>query len=334
MTAPLDQDDRETAELLKQLRVAPTAAARERAFAALQQEFTEHHAPVPVTAPPRRQTARWALAAGVVIALTAGVLWRGMQPAPMVARVESLDGGVATRGTEWLAGDTRLAANGTISVGSTLRVGADGGVLLRLSPDLTLRLAANTNARFNAADELELTSGQVFVDATPGARAPLRIVTPFGEVTHLGTQYQVRADAHAIEVAVREGRAQIRSGTVTSIAEAGHWVVQGDTAAVPVAGDIESTDARFDWIGKLPTEFKLEGSTLAGFLAWFQRETGLIPIYSDAVDAGQSAQVQLKGSIDELEPMEALSYVLATADLAWHREGAKVVIEKRLAGAG
>ena len=44
--------------------------------------------------------------------------------------------------------------------------------------------------------------------------------------------------------------------------------------------------------------------------------------------------MQLKGSIEDLEPFEALSYVLATADLAWHREGAKVVIEKRLAGNG
>ena len=333
MNSPMNDDDRETAELLRQLRVAPSAAARERAFAALQQEFSTQQAPV-AAPPPRRHTARWALAAGVVIALTAGVVWRSMQAAPMVARVESLDGTVEERGTTWLARDAQLAADGTVSAGSTLRVGADGGVLLRLSPDLTVRLAADTKARFNAPDELELSSGQVFVDATPGARAPLRIVTPFGEVTHLGTQYQVRADAHAVEVAVREGRAQLRTGDAVTVAEAGHWVLHGDVATAPVAGVIEDADARFDWIGKLPTEFKLEGSTLAGFLAWFQRETGLIPIYSDAVDAGESAQVQLKGSIDDLEPMEALSYVLATADLAWHREGAKVVIEKRLAGAG
>jgi FecR-like protein len=332
MNIPMDEEDRETSALLKPLRVAPTAAARERAFAALQQEFNSQHATV--AAQPRRQTARWALAAGVLIALTVGVLWRGMQPAPMVARVESLDGRVAARGTEWLARDSQLVAEGPVPAGSTLRVAADGGVLLRLSPDLTVRLAANTNARLNAADELELTSGQVFIDATPGAHAPLRVVTPFGEVTHLGTQYQVRADAHAVEVAVREGRAQLKTGDATTVAEAGHWVLHGDSAAAPLTGAIETADARFDWIGKLPTEFKLAGSTLAGFLAWFQRETGLTPIYSDAVDAGQSAQVQLKGSIDDLGPMEALSYVLATADLAWHREGAKVVIEKRLAGAG
>src|SRR6185295_11487142 len=144
----------------------------------------------------------------------------------------------------------------------------------------------------------------------------------------------VRAGAHEVEVAVREGRAQLTSGAVTAVAEAGQWLLQSDASAAPLTGAIDNADARFEWIGKLPTDFKLEGSTLAGFLAWFQRETGLVPIYSDTVDAGESAQVQLKGSIDDLEPMEALSYVLATADLAWHREGAKVVIEKRLAGAG
>jgi hypothetical protein len=132
---------------------------------------------------------------------------------------------------------------------------------------------------------------------------------------------------------VREGRAQFTAAGATRVAEAGEWLLHRD-AAEPVIGKIAPADTRFEWIGKLPTEFRLEGATLAGFLAWFQRETGLTAIYSDSIDAGQFTQVQLKGSIDDLEPVEALSYVLATADLAWHREGPKVVIEKRLAATG
>jgi ferric-dicitrate binding protein FerR (iron transport regulator) len=328
MNTPPD-DEQETAALLAQLKVTPSPAARERAFAKLQQEFAgRQQAPAP-----RAARARWAIAAGLILALLAGFVWRGMQPAALVARVEALDGVVEARGAGWLGRTSQLADGGTIAAGSTLRVGADGGVLLRLSPELTVRLAANSRASFTAADELELTQGRVFVDATPGARAPLRVRTPHGEVTHLGTQYLVRTGADEIEIAVREGRAQLTAAGAARVAEAGQWL-RLRAGAEPVVGQIALPDARFEWIEKLPTEFRLEGATLAGFLAWFQRETGLTAVYSGSVDAGQSAEVQLKGSIDDLEPLEALSYVLATADLAWHREGAKVVIEKRSTPAG
>jgi ferric-dicitrate binding protein FerR (iron transport regulator) len=328
MNTPLDDEERETAALLAQLKAAPPAAARERAFARLQTEFQALHAPAP-----RRARTQWAIAAAVVVALLAGWVWRDMQPAPLLARVESLDGGVEARGAGWLARKSQLVGGGSLAAGSTLRVAADGGVLLRLSPQLTVRLAANTRATFNAVDELELAEGQAFIDATPGAHAPLRVITPFGEVTHLGTQYQVRTGRDEVEIAVREGRAQFTTAGATRVAEAGQWLLHRGASA-PVVGAIAPTDPRFEWIGKLPTEFRLEGATLAGFLAWFERETGLTAIYSDNIDAGQFTQVQLKGSIDDLQPLEALSLVLATADLAWHREGPKVVIEKRLAATG
>jgi len=327
MSTPRTDEERETAELLGQLKVAPSAAARERAFAKLQQEFQAQHAPAPT-----RRYARWAFAAAIAMAITAGWLLRDAKHDALVARAESISGSIEIRAKD--SNPQALAEGGEISSGSILSTGDAGGVLLRVSPDLTVRLAAATQARFMAGDELELFQGQVFIDATPGTHTPLRVVTPYGTVTHLGTQYLVKLGMHGVEVAVREGRAQLASASVTSVAEAGRWVLHSDAGGAPVVGDLEPADPRFEWIGKLPSDFRLEGATLAGFLAWFQRETGLVPIYSPGLDAGQFAQVQLKGSIEDLEPLEALSYVLATADLAWHREGAKVVIEKRRAGTG
>lgn len=331
MNMPQTDEERETAELLGQLKVAPSAAARERAYAKLQQEFRAQHAP----APTRRFTRwanKWTMAAAIALAITTGWLLRDAKHDALVARVESISGSVEIRATDSNA--QALAEGGEISSGIILSTSDAGGVLLRVSPDLTVRLAAATQARFMAGDELELLQGQVFIDATPGAHTPLRVVTPYGTVTHLGTQYLVKLGTDGVEVAVREGRAQLASAAVTSVAEAGRWVLHRAASAAPVAGELEPADPRFDWIGKLPSDFRLEGATLAGFLAWFQRETGLAAIYSPGLDAGQFAQVQLKGSIEDLEPLEALSYVLATADLAWHREGAKVIIEKRRAGAG
>jgi hypothetical protein len=272
--------------------------------------------------------------AGIAIASLAGWMWSEVRAPVRVASVEALDGVIESRDSSLFGRKSELTAGGSVAAGSELRVREGAGVLLRISPDLTVRLAENTRARFDAADAIELSQGQAFIDATPGARAPLRVITPSGEVTHLGTQYQVRAGDHEVEVAVREGRAQLKTASLTTVAEAGHWLLHRDSAAAPLTGEIAADDVRFEWIGTLPSAFELEGSTLAAFLAWFHRETGLTPIYSNGIDAGRFAQVQLKGSIEGLEPFEALSYVLATADLAWHREGAKVVIEKRLAGNG
>jgi len=319
----MNDDESETAALLGQLKIAPSDAARARSFAKLQQEFAELQAP----AQPRSR-ARWAIAAGVAALAAAGVSWTTLQPEVLVAKVEALDGAVEARGSHWYSRAARLDAGHSVAAGDSLAVGADAGVLLRVSGDLTVRLAAGSQARVTAADEIELIVGQVFVDATPGARAPLRVVTPSGVVTHLGTQYLVRAAHDEVEVAVREGRAQLTTGKSTTIAAAGHWLLQHAADPAPLTGELTPADPRFEWIATLPSEFRLEGATLAQFLAWFQRETGLAPVYSEGVDAGNFAHVQLKGSIDDLDPLEALSYVLATADLAWHREGAKVIIEK------
>jgi hypothetical protein len=322
-------EERETAALLAQLKVTPTAAARERAFAKLQAEFQAQ--PVPVQP---RHRARWAVAAGIAVAIIGGWLLRDARREVLVARVESVSGSVEIRAPGPDQQSTSLAVDGRIPSGSMLVTGEEGGVLMRVSPDLTVRLAAASQARFLRGDELELVQGQAFVDATPGAHAPLRVVTRYGTVTHLGTQYLVKLSVAGVEVAVREGRAELKSPAATSVAEAGRWVLHRDANTSPIAGELEPADARFDWIGALPSEFQLEGATLAGFLAWFQRETGLTPVYSPGLDATRFARVQLKGSIENLEPLEALSYVLATADLAWHREGAKVFIEQRMAGNG
>jgi ferric-dicitrate binding protein FerR (iron transport regulator) len=164
--------------------------------------------------------------------------------------------------------------------------------------------------------------------------APLRIVTPHGVVSHLGTQYLVRSERNEIEVSVREGSAQLKTGQATAVAGAGEWLVHRDRDGGVHTGKLPADDSRFDWIAALPTGFKLDGATLAQFLGWFQRETGIAPIYAEGLDSGHLGRVQLKGSIDDLEPLEALSLVLSSADLAWHRDGQKVIIEQRSARAG
>jgi ferric-dicitrate binding protein FerR (iron transport regulator) len=324
-------DERETAALLGQLKAQPSADARERAFAKLSAEF---HAARPAELATRKSPRRWAVAAALVVLVAGGVAWQAMQPAVTVARLESLDGSLVAHGTRWFSGDAQVRTGAALAAGDLLTVSNNGGALLRLSPDLTVRLAANTRARLGRADEIELIVGEAFVDATPGTHGALRIVTPHGVVTHLGTQYLVRSDREEIEVSVREGRAQLQTGQSTSVAAAGEWILHRGRDGGMRTGTLPVDDSRYDWIAALPSGFTLDGATLDQFLTWFHRETGLAPVYVEGLDSGHLGEVQLKGSIDNLEPLEALSLVLATADLAWHRDGAKVIIEKRPGTAG
>jgi ferric-dicitrate binding protein FerR (iron transport regulator) len=321
-------DERETAELLGQLKISPSAEARERAFAKLQQEFAANTAAQP---PPRRRLPlRFGIAAGFTV-LAVAAWWSLSRQGPIVANVERVQGRVVVQGAALLSGAESAVSGATLHADDGIEVTGGSGLLIRYLPDLTVRLASGARAELTSREELRLTAGIAYVDATPGANAPLRVVTPHGVVTHVGTQYLVEAAADRLEVSVREGSAQVVTDGDASLAEAGHWVVHRQGAA-PTRGQIAADDSRFDWIGALPTEFRLEGATLAEFMTWFHRETGLTPIYSTGVNAQDFADVKLKGSIEHLAPLDALSYVLATADLAWHREGKQVFIEKRVAG--
>ena len=332
MTMP--DDEAQTAALLGTLRSEPSVAARERAFASLRQEFAVAAASTDTAAAARR-SARWpiGIAAAILLVMSGGLTFQAMQPGQRVARLEALDGALVSHGAHWFSRDMQADVGAILAAGDSLLT-RDGGALLRLSPDLSVRLASGSRARLRGADEIDLIAGEAFVDATPGTHAALRIVTPHGEVTHLGTQYLVRSGPDEIEVSVREGRAQLKTAEATSFANAGEWLRRNDRDSAVRSGKLPAGDTRFEWIAALPTDFKLEGATLGEFLSWFRRETGLSAIYAEDLDSGHLSQVQLKGSIENLEPIEALSLVLATADLAWHRDGTKVIIERRPANTG
>ena len=322
----MSDDDQDIAKLLGGLRAEPSAEARGRAFAALEAQFDEQ--------PRARGPAalRWAIAAALVLVAAGTAWWTLSPPAAVVARIELIEGPITAHAPGWFASDSHPASQTGLVAGTSIEVPEGSAMLLSLSPALDVRLGPGSQALLVSEDEIALDSGRIFVDARAGASPRFRVVTPHGVVRHLGTQYLVRTDAHAIELAVREGSAQIEVPGSRAIAVAGEWVLAED--GTTHKGQLAPADARFDWVAKVPTPFALDGATLPQFLAWFQHETGLTPVYSDGIDAGKFATVHLKGSIEHLAPFEALSSVLASVDLAWHREGAKVIIEQRPANSG
>lgn len=294
---------------------------------AVRQVATTEH--VPGAAAMRRRRVPLALAASLLVGLLAvGAAWQARVSAqPAVAVAELVRGRVELERARpfGLRGSPLVAAVGVAS-GRTIETGADGAALLRLGDGLTLRLAAGSRLRFEAADRAVLESGLAYVDADPRrGRQPLALATPFGTVSHLGTQYAVGVSAAGLEIAVREGRVQLAGGSARTAlqADAGQSL-RVDPRGAAARATLRPDDARWDWLAALPTPFTLEGATLASFLDWYARERGHAVRFRDADDAARAAAVRLSGSVAGMAPDEALRVVAASAGLVLQRDATGV----------
>ncbi|MFO1457059.1 MAG: FecR family protein [Steroidobacteraceae bacterium] len=307
------------------MRLPPASPeARARVLAAVEAEWrTTLAGPEPVA--PRRRRVPLALAASLLVGLLAvGAAWQARVSAePALAVAEVVQGRVELERARpfGLRGAALVAAAG-VPRGRTIETGADGATLLRLGDGLTLRLAARSRLRFESADRAVLETGLAYVDADPRlGRQPLSLSTPFGTVSHLGTQYAVGITPAGLEVAVREGRVQLVGGGAAAPlqADAGQLLSVGPRGAA-VRTTLRPDDARWSWLAALPTPFTLEGATLSGFLDWYARESGRAVRFRDADEATRAATVRLSGSVAGMAPDEALRVVAASAGLELRRD--------------
>jgi hypothetical protein len=229
-------------------------------------------------------------------------------PAPVtVARVLTLDGvAVAREG-----GDSRaLSVNSPLGTGMTLET-ADGRMAMIFGSALSLRVDRGTRLTFDAADQVTLLAGTLYVDSG-GLNAPsaLKIRTPAGEVSHIGTQFQVFVAGDLTRVRVREGRVMVESPQDDRRQE----LATGD--ALEVRGDqyllqhgLPSFGADWDWASALAPVLGIENRPLSEFLAWLVREQGLRLHYSSEQLQEQAAEIRLHGSLDGLDAAAMLERV-------------------------
>jgi ferric-dicitrate binding protein FerR (iron transport regulator) len=159
----------------------------------------------------------------------------------------------------------------------------------------------------------------VYVDAPVAEHVPLTIVTPYGAVEHLGTQYQAQVTQGAVTVTVREGAVSIAAEHMNLQVRA-HEVAQ-----VSERGDVSRHVMRFDgsadeaawnqvwqWTQQAGPPFDIDNRSLAQFLEWVAHETGRTVQYATPEARHQAEALVLHGSIAGLEPDSALRAVLAT----------------------
>lgn len=310
-----ESNDASIEELLREVgaRNEPSPAAAHEVMSAVHAEWRN-------LVQQRRQQQRvvaWRVAAGVALAvLVSTFAYRFMAPEPaQVASIAHVDGRLLA-GTDESAPEIR-ASGQFIRVGDTVQTDEQSRAAMSFPDGLSLRLDHATRFTVDATDRITLTSGAVYIDAPSGSggeRDSLTVNTRAGSVQHVGTQYEVRAQADAMLVSVREGRVLLTSSTSSSTGEAGQ-VLRLSTAGELTRSMLAATDPHWQWTLQAAPAFDIENQSLAAFLEWIARETGRNVIYSSPQAESAAAGVKLRGSIVGLDADAALAAVLSTTQL-------------------
>lgn len=227
------------------------------------------------------------------------------------------------------ASDGALALGDEIYAGMTIETGEGEGMSFLLIRNESMRLDENSAIRVDASDQFTLLSGRVYADTGEFVYRDggLRIDTEFGAVTDIGTQFAVSIQNELLDVAVREGRVDVRRDTHKYIAMSGERITlkeQGGAVVDPLA----LTDEYWNWTTALAPAFDIEGRSLMDFLKWAARESGRILYFEDTDLRMAAMRTDLHGSILDFSPLEAIESVLATTAFRYHIEADKIVIER------
>ena len=290
-------------------RPSPAADMQESVRAAVEQAWRES------TARRRfRHRSLWLLAAASLAALTAGLLWVGSRHEPVapadVATFVAARGMVSVSGTpsqELVVAGRQLPAGATVSTGSSgYALITDASVAVRIGPDTTLLLEKGGHVR--------LTRGRLYGETADPATGgpPLVIDTPLGRVSHFGTQFQVVMASGGMDVSVRTGRVSVteKDGRSQRLGRGEGVQVLRDGAVHRIA--VSPFGASWAWVNALEPDFPIDGRSLADFLAWYTRETGLKLVLLGGTTAVAVSHTTLSGSIAGLTPNQALAAIMAT----------------------
>lgn len=329
---PVEVDN--LAELLLQIEpeLAPPEEGRRRILSAVEAEWL-------LTVELRRATRRrrrWlAAAAVVVVSLAAGLLW----VRSAVRRPPAATGGEYTVERLFRIDDTR-GVGGGLSSGTTLRPGESltTGALERLALGRpggpSLRLDTGTTVRLVDAGRLFLSRGRVYVDAAPGQgpASTMRLETPLGEITEIGTQYEALVGDGALRVRVREGAILLHAaaGRFRAAAEDELSLREG---GLPERSRIDRYGEPWQWTLSVAPPFDPQGRTLVEFLSWASREAGWELRYVGEDLQRRASSIRVHLPVTGSRPAELLPVVMAACEIDYRLEAGLLLVGEPSAGA-
>jgi hypothetical protein len=329
-----NQDEEATiAKLLRSAGRGPTASAeaRSRIYSSVRAEWRQslagnEHRPKGsvIPAQPDRGwlsalfTRGLPAAAMLGLAVVAFYVVRSPEPEAGVelATVLKALGPVASAGRD--SGNSAvIAAGDRVVAGQALSTGVQGGASLALRNGISLRMSSETEVLLVAGDAIDVRRGSVYLDTAPGLDpgGAFRVVTPFGDVWHRGTQYEVRV-ADNLRVRVREGGVGIRAGASEFSGSAGEQLVLVREGGQPLRTTIPVSGPEWAWIENLATAPAGDQHLVVDLLEWVARETGRMLVFETPEQAELAESRMLYGA-GQFTPAETLEVIQSTTALRY-----------------
>jgi len=283
----------------------------------------------------QRRSVAFGLAASILLAVTA-VLMRppaGLpEDPPQLARIARQSGNIFMRRLGQPEADSKRLAQQGLAAGQVVHTSPDARLALNWFTGASLRLNENSELVLLSGQAIELTRGQLYVDAgtdrgTSDANLPIEIRTRAGVVRHLGTQYITAVDPEGTTVTVREGRVSVALAQSETFAKAGEQLrvsAQGRTERlpVPVYGEL------WRWAESITPALELDGLSAWSFVQWAGRETGRRVVFDSDATESLARETLLRGTVDQ-QPLRALGLILQTSDLDHTTSGGEILIRQR-----
>ncbi|MEJ2275204.1 MAG: FecR family protein [Woeseiaceae bacterium] len=213
--------------------------------------------------------------------------------------------------------------------GDTVTSGPSGGVSVLLASGESVRLDRDTTVVFADRDRLRLLDGRVYADTGNYVYRDRALVveTANGTVTDVGTQFSVDARGASLDVAVREGRVDVRNDGQELVAVAGERLLIEPGQGVKVH-EISPHDDYWGWVSELAPAYEIENRSLLDFLRWAARETGRELVFEDSDLRMAAMRTDLHGSVEDFDPDAAISAVLSTTSFRYQVAADRIVINR------
>lgn len=297
-------------------RSQPDAAARERAFAAVTEEWETLQS----RRRRRRRRASLAMAATVLAGVVGFLLLQRPGTVPQEFALELAQGHVHVNERSFRA--TRNPVTVTTTPDETIR--AIGPSRWRTANGTDVRVSNGSTFAWRAPAAISLHGGEVYV-ATDGG-GPFAVTTPHALVTDIGTRFLVATDNERVEVAVREGRVELATPHETRQSQPigrGH-------AQLLVAADgkiVEHTEAashqRWNWIHTTATGYTTRNPVT--MLHEIARDLGKNLQFAEGVEASLRME-ELDGDFEGLSPRAALHQIANVTATEWQEQGDVIAI--------
>ncbi len=261
-------------------------------------------------------------------------------PAERIAQVGRIQGGVYVirGGRQVMLGDPALA---DLRAGDTLVTRGDGRAALALAGGLSLRIDGATLLVFESAHEASLDHGTIYLDSghAPGAdgrkdtggAAAFAVATPFGTVSHLGTQYELEVERKTLTLKVREGSVAIGRPAGRLVGQSGEELTVHATGA-PQRAHIDTQGPAWSWAENLAAVPREDRYPAFALLRWVARQTGRrLEFANPGVEA--KARATLLHGVEGLTPSETLEVLRGTTNLAFKLEGNVLLVTAPAVGA-